>query len=57
MSPRTGRPKEENPLINNVKIRFDNELYKRLNEYCEKNCMTKTEVIRQAVITYLDSNN
>ena len=55
VSPRTGRPKSSNPLKNDVKIRFDDELYNRLLNYCENNHTTKTEVIRQAVIMLLDA--
>ena len=55
MSPRTGRPKSSNPLKNDVKIRFDDELYNRLIKYCENNDTTKTEVIREAVIMFLDA--
>ena len=55
MSPRTGRPKSSNPLKNDVKIRFDDELYNRLVKYCENNDTTKTEVIREAVIMLLDA--
>ena len=49
MSPRTGRPKSENPKNIDVKIRFDEESHKRLISYCEKNNLTRTEAIRKAV--------
>lgn len=53
MSPRTGRPKSENPLNNDVKVRFDNFVYEHLLDYCVKNNTNKAEVIRKAVIQFL----
>lgn len=49
MSPRTGRPKAENPLTVEVKARIDIETNKRLNEYCERNNTTRTEVVRKGI--------
>lgn len=49
MSPRTGRPKIENPLSVDVKVRFDSETNKKLVEYCEKNNVTRAEAIRKGV--------
>ena len=49
MSPRTGRPKSENPKSIDVKVRFDEENHKRLLKYCESHNITRTEAIRQAV--------
>lgn len=49
MSPRTGRPKAENPLTIEVKARIDFETNKRLNEYCEQNNTTRTEVVRKGI--------
>ncbi len=49
MSPRTGRPKSENPKSIDVKVRFDEENHKRLLQYCESHNITRTEAIRQAV--------
>lgn len=55
MSPRTGRPKIENPKDIDVKVRFDKELHSRLLLYCEKNFISRTEAIRRAVHLLLDS--
>lgn len=49
MSPKTGRPKAENPKDINVKVRFDETLHSDLIEYCKKNNITRTEAIRQGV--------
>lgn len=49
MSPRTGRPKSENPKSIDVKVRFDEENHKSLLQYCESHNITRTEAIRQAV--------
>ena len=54
-SPRTGRPKTENPKSVNVKVRFDEELHNALISYCEKKSITRTEAIRQAVSMLLKS--
>lgn len=53
MSPRTGRPKTDNPKSNDVKVRFDDDLHERLLRYCEKESKTKAEVIREAVVVFL----
>lgn len=49
MSPRTGRPKSNNPKDIDVKVRFDKQSHEKLMEYCNKNGMTRTEAIRKAV--------
>lgn len=49
MSPRTGRPKAENPKDIDVKVRFDKDLHEKLLEYCQKHNVTRTEAIRQGV--------
>ena len=49
MSPRTGRPKAENPKNVRYSIRFDNETEQKLKEYCEKYGITKGEAIRRGV--------
>lgn len=57
MSPRTGRPKLEKPLNNDIKVRLDDELHSRLLKYCKKNDASKAETIRKAIIQFLDSDN
>lgn len=55
MSPRTGRPKMENPKDIDVKVRFDKEMHEKLLEYCQEHGITRTEAIRKAVQTLLDA--
>lgn len=54
MSPRTGRPKIDNPLSVDVKVRLDSDTNKKLVEYCEKNNVTRAEAIRKGVHLLLE---
>lgn len=49
MSPRTGRPKAENPKRNDVKVRLDDDTAKRLDEYCKKHDTTRAGAIRKGI--------
>lgn len=49
MSPRTGRPKSENPKDIDVKVRFDKETHEKLLRYCQEHGITRTEAIRQGI--------
>lgn len=49
MSPRTGRPKAENPKRNDVKVRLDDETSKKLDGYCQTHNITRAEAIRQGI--------
>jgi len=49
VSPRTGRPKLENPINVRTSVRLDAETDKKLNEYCKRNGITKGEAIRKGV--------
>ena len=49
MSPRTGRPKADNPKNISIKIRFDEEMNNTLNAYCAKHNVSRTEAIRQGL--------
>lgn len=49
MSPRTGRPKSDNPKGIEVKARIDAETDKRLQEHCEKHNKTRTDVVREGI--------
>ena len=53
MSPRTGRPKSDNPKTNDIKVRVNDETLKALNDYCYNNNQTRAEVIRKAIIKFL----
>ena len=54
MSPRTGRPKSENPKNIDVKVRFDQETHEKLLAYCEKHNISRTEALRQGVPLLLE---
>lgn len=41
-----GRPKEENPKVNRITVRFTDEENRVVLEYAKKHNMTKAEVIK-----------
>lgn len=49
MSPRTGRPKTNNPINIRTSVRLDAETDRKLNEYCKRHSITKGEAIRKGV--------
>ena len=49
MSPRTGRPKSENPKDIQLKIRADKQTIEDLDYCCEKKEMTRSDVIRLGI--------
>lgn len=49
MSPRTGRPKAEKPKIIEVKARIDEETNSKLVSYCDKNNVSRTDVVRKGI--------
>lgn len=49
MSPRTGRPKIENPNSKNLTVRISKDLDERLTTYCNNENITKGEVVRQGI--------
>lgn len=53
MSPRTGRPKVENPINIRTSVRLDAETDHKLEEYCQKHKITKGEAIRKGVYLLL----
>ena len=55
MSPRTGRPKVDNPKNNDVKVRLDDNTIMQLNKYCEDNNITRAEAIRRGISLLLDN--
>lgn len=57
MSPRTGRPKADNPLAIDLKVRLDSDTNQKLLAYCEKNNVTKAEAIRQGIYLLLKDGN
>lgn len=55
MSPRTGRPKTENPKTIEIKARIDEETNKRLIDYCKNHNTNKTEVVRKGINMVLEN--
>lgn len=49
MSPRTGRPKIDNPKKERITVRLDSESSKILSVYCIKNNVDKAEAIRRGI--------
>lgn len=49
MSPRTGRPKVDNPKDVRFSIRLDYDTERKLLEYCEQHDISKGEAIRRGV--------
>ncbi|MCI9642555.1 MAG: ribbon-helix-helix domain-containing protein [Eubacterium sp.] len=54
MSPKTGRPKAENPKGLRFSIRLDNDLASRLDDYCNKNNCKRSEAIRKGINLLLE---
>lgn len=49
MSPRTGRPKTDNPKDIQLKIRADKQTVEDLEYCCEKTKLSKSDVIRLGI--------
>lgn len=49
MSPRTGRPKAENPKDTRIQIRLDKETLDKLDECATKSSTTRSDIIRQGI--------
>lgn len=54
MSPRTGRPKLDNPINIRTSVRLDKKTDDKLIEYCKKNNISKGEAIRKGVHLLLE---
>ncbi len=49
MSPRTGRPKSDNPKSERITVRLDDNSSKTLKSYCEQENVEKAEAIRRGI--------
>ena len=49
LSPRTGRPKADNPRRNDIKVRVNDETMQRLDAYCAKHGIKRAEAIRRGL--------
>lgn len=56
MSPRTGRPKSDDPLCVDVKVRLDSETNQKLLTYCASHSITRAEAIRQGIHLLLQAD-
>ena len=54
MSPRTVRPKADNPKNNDVKVRLDDETAEKLDRYCVEHGITRAEAIRKGIHLLLE---
>lgn len=54
MSPRTGRPKLDNPINIRTSVRLDKKTDDKLIGYCKKNNISKGEAIRKGVHLLLE---
>ena len=50
MSPRTGRPKSENPKSERITVRLDNEHAQVLQDYCKQENIDKAEAVRKGIL-------
>lgn len=55
MSPRTGRPKSQDPINQQITVRLNADLMRKLEAYCEKKQTTKGEAIREGVKRLLET--
>ena len=49
MTPRTGRPKVDNPKTIEGKARIDKETNLKLLAYCNKHGLKKTDIVRMGI--------
>ncbi len=54
MSPRTGRPKSENPKKIKYSVRLDEETENKLKKYCALKNITRGEAFRQGILLLID---
>ena len=49
-----GRPRSENPLNVDIKVRIDEETARRLDAYCKEIGKQRAVVIREALVSMLE---
>lgn len=49
MSPRTGRPKTNNPKSTQIAVRFDIQTLEKLDEVAKHNSETRVQTIRRGI--------
>lgn len=51
-----GRPKSKNPMSETIRVRLDVDLHNKLMNFCEKENLEKSEVIRMGLRKILETN-
>lgn len=54
MSPRTGRPKVENPINKRFSVCLDEKTLENLEKYCQEHGVTKGEAVRKGIHLLLE---
>lgn len=54
MSPRTGRPKSDNPKDIRFSIRLDADTFAKLQQHCKEESITVAQAIREAINQFLE---
>ncbi len=54
LSPRTGRPKSDNPKSVDIKVRIEPDLNLKLLNYCKEHNITRASAIRQGIEKILE---
>lgn len=49
MSPRTGRPKSDNPKSTQISVRLDKDTVQKLDEIARSNSETRVQTIRRGI--------
>lgn len=49
MTPRTGRPRVENPKSKDIKVRLDEKTTNQLDKYCLEKGLTRAGAIRKGI--------
>lgn len=49
LSPRTGRPKSDNPKATQLSVRLDDEILEKLDKVANKNSETRVQTIRRGI--------
>ncbi len=55
MSPRTGRPKLDDPKVNRTSVCLDRETVDKLESYCNTHGISKGEAIRRGIHLLLEN--
>ena len=56
MGKKMGRPKSNNPLDIDIKVRINQSTHDKILRICEKKQITRAEFIRNAIKEYLNIN-